>query len=161
MSNDICIRRATIKDLKTLIKYRIALFKEMGHIDDVSTEKFFIETLERYFTEALPKNEFLSWVVEIDGKIIASSGLVILKKPPTPRNPSGKEAYIMNMYTSPDWRKRGIATRLLEEIFSFLQEFKIKKMSLHATDIGISVYEKMGFRTSDIEMIRRNSASNY
>ncbi|MFX0184575.1 MAG: GNAT family N-acetyltransferase [Candidatus Hodarchaeota archaeon] len=160
MNIEICYRHATIKDLKALIKYRIALFQEMGHINDLSTEKSFRKILERYFTEALSKNEFLSWVAEINGKIIASSGLVILKKPPTPRNPSGKEAYIMNMYTSPKWRKRGIATRLLEEIFSFLREIKINKISLHATDIGVSVYEKMGFQTSDLEMIRRFNVSN-
>jgi len=156
MNDEICLRRATIKDLKALIRYRVALFQEMGHLNDLSTEKSFRETLERYFIEALSKNEFISWIAEINGNIIASSGLVIFKKPPTPRNLSGKEAYIMNMYTSSEWRKRGVATRLFEEIFSFLQEINIETMSLHATDIGRSFYEKMGFSTTDSEMIRRS-----
>ncbi|MFX0150114.1 MAG: GNAT family N-acetyltransferase [Candidatus Hodarchaeota archaeon] len=163
MNDEICIRRATLKDLKALIKYRIDLFQEMGHINDLPTEKAFKKTLERYFTEAISKNEFISWVAEFNSNIIASSGLVILKKPPTPKNPSGREAYIMNMYTKPQWRRRGIATMLLEEIFSFLQDIKIKKMSLHATEIGKGVYEKMGFQSlhiTEIEMIRQKDFLN-
>ncbi|MFX0172314.1 MAG: GNAT family N-acetyltransferase [Candidatus Hodarchaeota archaeon] len=156
MNNEIYFRRATRKDLKALIKYRIALFQEMGNINELSNVESFTKTLEGYFTKAITNNEFFAWVAIINNKIIATSGLVILQKPPSPKNPSGKEAYIMNMYTNPEWRKNGIATRLLEEIFSFLQEINVEKMSLHSTNIGKGVYEKMGFQSyqTELEMIR-------
>ena len=53
---------------------------------------------------------------------------------PTHHNPSGNKAYIMNMYTNPKYRRKGIA------------------ISLEATDMGKPLYEKYGFKKMNNEM---------
>ncbi|UCE13922.1 MAG: GNAT family N-acetyltransferase, partial [Candidatus Heimdallarchaeota archaeon] len=109
-----------------------------------------------FFCQFIPNEEFLSWIAEDEDEIIATSGLVFLQKPPDPRNLRGKEAYIMNMYTLPEWRNQGIATKLMEEIFKFIKKRGINLIRLHTTEGARSTYEKMGFIDVDNEMeIRR------
>jgi ribosomal protein S18 acetylase RimI-like enzyme len=153
IQNDIRIRRADLKDLDSLIEFRIALFREMGIIKLYSDERPFYNAVKQYFNTYIPKESFLSWIAEKNGEIIASSGLIFIQKPPSPNNLSGKEAYIMNLYTAPEWRGRGIATSIMRKIFEFIEENEIDKASLHATDIGQSIYDKLGFQYSNNEMI--------
>ncbi len=146
------IRRANINDLNTLVLFRVALFKEMERLDGVRDEQSFHKACEQFFYQFIPKEEFLSWVAETNGKIIATSGLVFFQKPPSPGNNSGKEAYIMNMYTLPEWRKKGITSKLMTEILVFLRKKKITVISLHTTEIGRNVYEEVGFVLTNNEM---------
>lgn len=146
------IRRANINDLNSLVLFRIALFKEMELLDGKREEQSFQRACEQFFKQFIPKEEFLSWVAENNGIIIATSGLVIFQKPPSPGNNSGKEAYIMNMYTLPEWRKKGIASKLLKEILDFLRKKEITVISLHTTEIGRNTYEEIGFILTNNEM---------
>ncbi|MFX0015657.1 MAG: GNAT family N-acetyltransferase [Promethearchaeota archaeon] len=148
----ILYRRAGIKDIDSLVQFRVALFEEMGLIDGNLNLDSFQEACKDYFSKFISKEEFLSWVAENKGEIIATSGLVFFQKPPSPGNNSGREAYIMNMYTLPGWRSKGIASKLLEEIIKFLKKNEITNVSLHTTEIGRSVYEKTGFYLTNTEM---------
>ncbi|MHA2226545.1 MAG: GNAT family N-acetyltransferase [Candidatus Hodarchaeales archaeon] len=139
------IRRATEKDINTLISFRLALFKEMGRLEKEGDDRKLKESLTHYFNFNIPNNTFLAWIAEKDSKIIATSGLVFLQKPPEAGNNSGREAYLMNMFTLQEWRKKGLATKLLDEIISFVNKTGIKNIQLITTDIGESVYRKKGF----------------
>ncbi|UCG03209.1 MAG: GNAT family N-acetyltransferase [Candidatus Heimdallarchaeota archaeon] len=146
------IRRASINDVPTLVRFRSLLFKEMGLLRGEQEEKSFERACELFFTQFIPQNEFLSWIAEDDKKVVAVSGLVFFQKPPSPGNNSGKEAYIMNMYTLKEWRKKGIASKLLKKITAFLNQMRIISISLHTTEVGRTVYEKFGFSLVDTEM---------
>lgn len=146
------IRRANLNDLFSLVRFRSALFKEMGLLKGAKEEKTFEKACERYFNQFISQNEFLSWIAEDNGEVVAVSGLVFFQKPPSPGNNSGKEAYIMNMYTLTKWRKKGIGSKLLREIIGFLKQNGITSISLHTTEVGRSVYEKIGFTLVDTEM---------
>ena len=155
----ITIRRATIDDLNNLIQLRTALFQEMGILSEKSDEKSFQKACHDYFSQFIASKEFLSWVAENNGKIIATSGLVFLQKPPDPRNNTGKEAYIMNMFTLPEWRNQGIATKLMEETIAFIKKKGINLLRLHTTEIARSTYEKIGCIQVDYEMEIRGNFS--
>lgn len=137
------IRKATIKDIDDLVRFRTALFREMGILQEETNT--FQNACREYFRQYLATGEFLSWVAENNNEIIATSGLVFTQKPPDPRNISGRETYVMNFYTLPKWRKQGIATKLMEEIIAFTKEKGIKLMQLHTTEIARKTYEKIGF----------------
>ena len=106
------IRKATLGDIDELVKLRIELIREISEVDENYMAKL-ADAIREYFTAKMPENEFLGWVAEDEGKIIASSGLLFHEKPPIHGNLTGREAYIMNMYTLPEWRNKGIATKLL------------------------------------------------
>ncbi len=71
---------------------------------------------------------------------------------PTYHNPSGNKAYIMNMYTNPDYRRLGIATKTLELLVADAKEKGVSTISLEATDMGRPLYEKFGFVKMHDEM---------
>ena len=72
---------------------------------------------------------------------------------PTFHNPSGNKAYIMNMYTHPDYRRRGIASAVLELLVKEALTRRVEHISLEATSMGRPLYTKYGFVPMKDEMI--------
>lgn len=100
-------RRAVVADVDALAQFRAAFLAEVRGVSAADTN--LLSALRRYFSAAVPTSEFIAYLAESDGQIIATSGLVFHQHPPSPRNLSGREAYIMNMYTLPTWREIGRA----------------------------------------------------
>ncbi len=71
---------------------------------------------------------------------------------PTYHNPSGKKAYIMNMYTAPEYRRQGIAFRMLDVLIEEARKKGISQIALEATEMGRPLYEKYGFVPMKDEM---------
>ena len=71
---------------------------------------------------------------------------------PTYHNTSGKKAYIMNMYTNPNYRRKGIAYKTLDMLVEAAKDRGIKQISLEATEMGRPLYEKYGFTQMESEM---------
>lgn len=147
------IRRAKLDDVPALVYLRKALFKEMGLLKGNKDGLLFEKVCKNYFKHSIPKEEFLAWIAENDGKIVATGGLVFFQKPPDPRNRTGKEAYLINFYTLPEWRRLGIASQMIDEIFSYLKRLGITLFRLHTTEIARNIYEKNGFSFVDNEMV--------
>jgi len=74
---------------------------------------------------------------------------VFHRRPPSFGNPSGVDAYIMNVYTVPEWRRRGVSTMLLEATLEYIRGTDATNAVLHATEMGRPVYEKLGFKPSE------------
>jgi Fe-S-cluster containining protein len=61
------------------------------------------ESLLRYFTKAIPSGDFIAWVAELDGKMVATSGMVVWEKPATYGGVEcGRLGYLLNFYTIPE-----------------------------------------------------------
>ena len=58
----------------------------------------------------------------------------------------------MNMYTHPDYRRRGIAYQVLDLLVGEARKRGIDAVSLEATDMGRPLYEKYGFVPMEHEM---------
>lgn len=139
------VRRATAEDIEQLTALRVTYFRHFGELGDDQQARTFAELTERYLRTALPADEFVAWIAEVDGQIVATSGLVIIQRPPYPANPDGREAYLMNMFTLPDWRGKGLAEQLVRALLDYVQSGKAKRMWLHASADGRPLYERLGF----------------
>jgi GNAT superfamily N-acetyltransferase len=128
------------------------LLREVGEIKEEEEATKVADANQKYFADALPTGDFVAWIAEIDGKIVASSGLVLFRRPPHLENLSGVEAYIMNMYTMPEWRGKGLAKALLEQLICFAKTSNVRRIWLHATEVGRPLYEKFGFKPKSSEM---------
>ncbi len=71
---------------------------------------------------------------------------------PTCSNPSGKKAYIMNMFTHPEYRRQGIAYHTLDLLVKEAKGRSVTAISPEATDMGRPLYEKYGFVPLESEM---------
>ena len=149
----VLFRKATEEDIEILTKLRVKFLQEVEKPDLDESSASLNSSIFQHFTEKMKKDEFISWVAIEEDAIIATSGVSFLEVPPSFGNISGKEAYVMNMYTEPDFRKKGIGTQLLDLIIDEISEKGIKKIRLHTTEIGKPIYLKKGFKDSNSEMV--------
>lgn len=145
-------RKANLKDINELVRLRIVFLQEMGNKAISSEDENLRKALYEYFEEKVLKNEFAAYLALEKDEIIATSGLCFYTLPPSYKNPTGKVAYIMNMYTSSSYRKQGIAKVLFQKIIEEAQLRGYKYISLHATEKGRPLYLKFGFKDLNTEM---------
>lgn len=108
-----------------------------------------------YLASAVPKNEFIAWFAEADGEVIGTSAVVFFQRAPTPASLAGLDAYVLNMYTVPAWRDRGVATALFAAMLDYVRTTPARRVSLHATAEGRGLYERFGFATEESYMSLR------
>ncbi len=145
-------RRATAEDLDELVEMRMAMRAEREDSDcKISLEDFRARTAE-YFRAHIPDGSFIAWVAIDIGAIVATGGLCMHHVPPTYANPSGKVAYLVNMYTAPKHRGQGIASKLLEYLVEEARQSGCDRVALNTSKAGRRVYEKYGFTDVPGEM---------
>jgi len=148
-------REATTSDIPELVRLRVEFLSDIQH-DAVHRDAAALrEALLGYFTEGMKDNGYIAWLAVDDGTIVATSGLSFLVFPPSFRNPTGRVAYIMNMYTLPAYRRRGIGSALFEKMIDEARRRGYGKLSLHATEMGRSLYARYGFKDEKKEMVLR------
>jgi ribosomal protein S18 acetylase RimI-like enzyme len=142
----VVFRRAGLKDIPTLAKFRVEFANLMYHRAWDREARSLEKNIRRYLKKAMPSKAFIAWLAESGKKTLAVSGMVIWRIPPRWGSPDGLQAYILNMYTIPEARGKGLCTRLLKELIREAQKLSIKKVSLHASKDGEPLYRKAGFR---------------
>jgi GNAT superfamily N-acetyltransferase len=148
-------RLAEIKDIPILVELRKQQLADEG-LPTISNINLDIdEQLTDYYTSAIGDGSFISWVMENDGELIATSGVCFYDLPPNYSNLTGRTAYITNMYTKPDYRNKGIAAELLNTVIGEAKSRGYKVIRLHASAQGKSIYEKAGFSDTDGYMALR------
>jgi ribosomal protein S18 acetylase RimI-like enzyme len=142
----IVYRRVTIDDVPVLVDYRISFLNELFNHPENDETAVVRKSLLEYFTKAIPSKDFIGWVAEQDGKIIATAGMVVWQKPAIYGGiESGKLGYLLNFYTLPEARRKGIGARLLSELIKEAKSLGLKYLHLHASKDGIGIYRKAGF----------------
>ena len=147
MNSETVYRRATLDDAPVLVDCRIRFLNELlNHSEDDETE-IVRKSLLEYFSKAILSGDFVAWVAESDGRILATSGMVVWQKPAIYRGvESGKLGYLLNFYTIPEERRKGIGTRLLSEMIKEARLLGLKYLHLHASKDGINIYRNAGFQ---------------
>jgi GNAT superfamily N-acetyltransferase len=103
----------------------------------------------RWVRQGLAAGRLLAIVVEgRDGRVAGSGGLWLMPSEPRP-GPLGRGEvpYILSMYTEPDARGRGVASRIVREMVRWARERGYGRIVLHASKFGRPVYERLGFET--------------
>ena len=106
-----------------------------------------------YYKKSLADGTHTAYLI-YDGDIVAGAGgISYYRVMPTYHNVSGNKAYIMNMYTHPDYRRKGIACHVLQLLTEEAKEKGVSHITLEATKAGRYLYEKFGFVRMEDEMI--------
>ncbi|MCM1569857.1 MAG: GNAT family N-acetyltransferase [Roseburia sp.] len=119
--------------------------------EDADMSRVACETRE-YYRHALPSGEHIAYLVYDGGEFIGAGGASFYQVMPTYHNPGGRNAYIMNMYTAPGYRRQGIAYKMLDLLITEIRMRGVEKISLEATEMGRPLYEKYGFVPMGNEM---------
>lgn len=149
-------KKATIEDIDLLTKTRIEVLRAANKLsDDIDMSEVEKQSYE-YYKRALLDGSHTAYLVFDEQKIVGTGGVSYFQVMPTYHNPSGLKAYIMNMYTNPEYRRRGIAIETLRLLVEDAKEKGISAISLEATDMGRPLYEKFGFVKLNDEMEYHN-----
>lgn len=138
------IIKATKNDIETLMKIRMEMLMEVNSLsDDYVFDKSFIENCRKNF-ECTGETQTDILCIE-NGEPVACASLCYLSMMPTFSHPTGKRAHLMNVYVKKDFRRKGLAKKMLELLIEDAKSRKVTEISLDATEKGRPLYESMGF----------------
>ena len=139
------IRKASLKDMPDLINLRIDCLRDM----DGLTEEQEVEIrakLEPYYREHMDHDLIIA-VAETSQKAIASIAFLVLTNfPPKPSVISGRIGTLLNVYTCPEHRSKGNATKVVRFIIEEAKRLNVSSIELNATPEGKPLYEKLDFK---------------
>ena len=148
------IRRATVGDAAVVARHRARMFHDMAEISDEAYDDFLAASQE-WTERGLTSGEYIGWLAVPNDQsklIVAGGGVQLRQVPPHPCRPSrdgkfakGRHAIVLNVFTEPEWRNRGAATFIMDEILRWARAEKLDRLVLHASDQARSLYERMGF----------------
>ena len=139
--NSVIYRRLTDEDLAIFIEMRITQLREEGAKDDIDLRP----ALNDYYRRHLHDGTFVSWLALDDEKIVGTSGMSFVEKPPYFGCPSGKIGLLSSMYTDPGYRRRGIAKNLLTKVIDDARKYGCGAIQITASDMGVKLYTACGF----------------
>ena len=145
-------KKATIDDLEILTETRITVLRAANKLSDDVNMSVVKEESYRYYQDALTNDSHVAYLVFDGDDFVGAGGISFFKVMPTFHNPTGQKAYIMNMFTKPEYRRKGIAYKTLDLLIAEAKRKDITSISLEATDMGRPLYEKYGFVKMDDEM---------
>lgn len=139
------VREITVGEVDLLTTYRLAYLTEMQGERNEEYKKKLKTDLNRYFSEALAEDRFFAFLAEQEGEILSFGAMVIKKIPGDFNQSSYLEGDILNMYTVPFARRKGISAIILQELVNEAHNRGISKISLHTSKDGEKLYRKFGF----------------
>jgi len=148
------IRRVSRKDAPVIAYHRARMFHDRGEIPAALFDDF-VAASRAWTEKALGSGEYVGWFAVPKAQpdqVVAGAGVQLRQVPPHPCRPSrddafaeGRHAIVLNVFTEPDWRKRGVARLLMDEIVCWARSERLDRLVLHASPQARALYDKMGF----------------
>jgi GNAT superfamily N-acetyltransferase len=146
-TNGLEFRVATDEDIPVLIDLRIDFLVELygkeaqPDIDALKTQLF------QYFSQAITNKTYYTIICASESEIVGVGALLVRTQPGHILFLRGRTGYIMNMYTKPPFRRRGIGQDLLGRLIDLARTLGMDKLELHASKFGEKLYRKNHFTT--------------
>ena len=134
-------RKLTENELNTFIRMRINQLREEGATEDIDL----IPALQDYYRRHMADGTFVSWLAVDGEKIVGTSGMSFVEKPPYFGCPNGKMGLLSSMFTDPEYRRRGIAKELLSRVIGEARDYGCGVVQITASDMGVLLYTEFGF----------------
>ena len=148
--SDIKYIKATKADIELLMDIRLEMLREVNNLtDSYKYDKEFIDECKKYFEEGDQTT-----ILALDGKeVVGCASISYIWIMPTFSHPTGNRAHLMNVYTKPDYRRKGISKRMVEIIIDEAKDNGVTEISLDSTEMGRPLYEALGFTASNECMV--------
>lgn len=134
-------RKLTEKDLDTFIEMRIRQLREEGDRENIDLRPALIG----YYNRHMADGTFVSWLAVDGDRIVGTSGMSFVEKPPYFSCPNGKIGLLSSMFTANDYRRQGIAKELLTRVVNEAKEYGCGCVQITASDMGVLLYTDFGF----------------
>ncbi len=146
------IHLASVNDILILVSHHRKMFEELWIQRNLELHeeklKEMDEAYEQKLNEELAAGLCCAWIIKEKEKVIASGAISIVSMVPLPSDSTYRIAYLHSVYTEKDHRNTGLAGMIVKTAIEYCKAKQIKRMSLHASESGKSIYEKVGFEDS-------------
>lgn len=140
------IKIKVIKDISMLVKLRIDYLLDQNPKDSLGNLEDLKKNLGDYFEKSLKNNEFLAVAIDNEGTIYSVAFLSIAERPPRNSNEPSRIGTVYNVYTYPQYRKQGFATKVMERLCEEAGNLNLCAVDLYGSNEGKPLYEKLGFK---------------
>ncbi len=114
-----------------------------------------VEVASPWLARALADGSYRHWLaLDSSGRIAGGGGVLLCPWPANPKDPCTERAVILNVYTEPEFRKRGIARQIMLTILAWAKQKGLRSVNLHASDEGRYLYERLGFEATNEMRLR-------
>jgi len=140
------LKKVGIEHLEILVDLRIEFIKDIHPEIAPQLLKNIQRSTLTYFKDLLNNNSYIGFIgINNKSEIICTAGLLIYYLPPLNNENYRKIGHVLNFYTKPAYRKKGIGLKLMNYIKNTAVNEKINRLVLNSTKIGFSMYKKAGF----------------
>ena len=149
------VKKITLAELDLLMQWRMRVLDEVfsGEYAVLGSEKYnevrgaVYQNNESYYKEHLSDDTHTACFAtdEETGMIVGCGGICFQKEMPSPDNLAGTNGYLMNIYTLPEVRGRGVGRQIVEYLIADAKEKGTEKIYLESSGAGKHLYEEMGF----------------
>lgn len=138
-------RIATAKDIDLLMSSRLEMLKVVNGLpQDYQYDDVIVNESRDYFLNG----DHITVLVIDNGEVIGCASMSFMRIMPTFSHPTGKRAHLMNVYTRSEYRRQGIARKMVEILIDETWKRGATEISLDATTMGRPLYESLGFTSS-------------
>jgi GNAT superfamily N-acetyltransferase len=153
-NKNLVYRKLCSNDMELFIKLRLDFINEF-HKDVDAIEKDKIKnSLKSYFERHIENSDVIGIVCEYNGNVVSVAFLIIGEWPANRTFINGKIATLLNVYTYPEYRKKGIGTNVINKIIEEAKNRNVSIINLLATEDGENVYKKAGFIETEDKSMR-------
>lgn len=135
-------RKLKESDLDIFMEMRMSQLQEEGAEATFDLKPY----LQDYYMRHLKDNTFVSWLAVDGDKIVGTSGMSFVEKPPYYSCPSGKIGLLSSMYVMKEYRRKGIAKSLLDKVVNEARNYGCAAVQITASDMGVLLYTDYGFK---------------
>jgi GNAT superfamily N-acetyltransferase len=144
----VTIREAVSTDIPEILRQRRRMYEDMDYRDPVALEAM-AKLSHCYVTKAMADGTFRAWLACDSDRAVAGGAVIISPWLAHPYDLECRRATILNVYTDPEYRRRGIARRLMRTIIDWCKREGLAGVTLHASEDGRHLYESLGFELSN------------
>jgi len=153
--SDYRIRVCTPGDAATIARHRLCMFSDMGEVPTAQAAAELLDESVEAIRSELASGAYVGWlaVTEAD-QVVAGAGAHL--KVTLPRMSldgvhvaTTPVPLVVNVYTEPAWRKRGLARALMLKLMQWAADSGFDRVVLHASNQARSLYTSLGFVPSN------------
>lgn len=138
---EITYKKLVRSELDTFIKMRIDQLREEGAKEDIDL----YPALNDYYIRHMADGTFVAWLALDGDRVIGTSGMSFVEKPPYFGCPSGRIGLLSSMFTDREYRRKGIARELLKRVVDEARNYGCGTVQITASDMGVRLYTAFGF----------------
>ena len=150
------LRQIQPEDLEEVLRHRCGMFHDMGFTDEATLHAV-AESSRDFLCRGLHEGWYRGWFAVTGDRVMAGAGLLItdwVAHPTSAHDP--RRAYVVNVYTYPEFRRRGLAKELMQVIIEACRHEGFRTIWLHASEHGRPLYSSLGFEpTNAMKLVLR------